>query len=298
MAAADGNDVIDNEPGEEEEPEANEENDDRPPNRNRGSRTRVTHAEFYSSRMSVRGDFNNVLAGGAVTQMYFVDSYVKVEGERLDWLRRNQAELHVERYYGLMDYINNRAERANLEVGSMFILPSSFIGSPRAMKQNYPDAMAICGKFGKPTLFVTFTCNPKWREIVANIPNYLTAFDRPDMVARVFHLKKKELVDDIEKKQVLGFTAARFEVIEFQKRGLPHCHMLVWVDSRDALSTPEDMDKTICAGIPDKTLYPRLYDSVMAHMIHGPCGAINKTHPAWIKRAAVKSSPKTSTKRL
>jgi hypothetical protein len=95
MAAADGNDVIDNEPGEEEEPEADEENDDRPPNRNRGSRTRVTHAEFYSSRMSVRGDFNNVLAGGAVTQMYFVDSYVKVEGERLDWLRRNQAELHV-----------------------------------------------------------------------------------------------------------------------------------------------------------------------------------------------------------
>jgi isopentenyldiphosphate isomerase len=28
-----------------------------------------------------------------------------------------------------------------------------------------------------------------------------TVSDRPDMVARVFHLKKKELVDDIEKKQ-------------------------------------------------------------------------------------------------
>jgi hypothetical protein len=62
MAAADGKDVIDNEPGEEEEPEADEENDDRPPNRNRGPRSRVTHAEFYSSRMSVRGDLNNVLA--------------------------------------------------------------------------------------------------------------------------------------------------------------------------------------------------------------------------------------------
>ena len=292
MAAADGNSVIENEPGEEQEPEADEENDDQPPNRNRGPRTRVTHAEFYSSRMSVRGDFNNVLAGGPVTQMYFVDSYVKVEGDRLDWLKRHQAELHVERYCGLMDYINNRAERANLEVGSIYILPSGFIGSPRAMKQNYQDAMAICGKFGKPTFFVTFTCNPKWREIVANIPNYLTASDRPDMVARVFHLKKKELVDDIEKKQVLGFTAARFEVIEFQKRGLPHCHMLVWVDNRDAPSTPEDMDKTICAEIPDKTLYPRLYDSVMAHMIHGPCGAINKNSPCMDEEGCSKKFPK------
>jgi hypothetical protein len=63
MDAADDNDVIDNEQGEEQEPEADEENDDRPPNRNRGPRSRVTQAEFYSSRMSVRGDFNNVLAG-------------------------------------------------------------------------------------------------------------------------------------------------------------------------------------------------------------------------------------------
>ncbi|EFX63307.1 hypothetical protein DAPPUDRAFT_119326 [Daphnia pulex] len=57
MAAEDGNAVIENEPGEEQEPEADEENDDRPPNRNRGPRSRVTQAEFYSSRISVRDVF-------------------------------------------------------------------------------------------------------------------------------------------------------------------------------------------------------------------------------------------------
>jgi hypothetical protein len=82
------------------------------------------------------------------------------------------------------------------------------------------------------------------------------------MVARVFQLKKRECIDDIEKKQVLGFATARIEVIEFQKRGLPHCHLLVWVDSRDASSTPEYMDSTICAEFPDKILYPRLYDLI------------------------------------
>ncbi|KAL5647488.1 hypothetical protein ACJX0J_041843, partial [Zea mays] len=31
---------------------------------------------------------------------------------------------------------------------------------------NYQDAMAICRVYGPPDLFVTFTCNPKWKEIV------------------------------------------------------------------------------------------------------------------------------------
>jgi len=192
-----------------------------------------------------------------------------------------------------MDYINNRAERENVEVSSIYILPSSFIGIRRAMKQNYQDAMAICAKFGKPTLFLTFTYNPKWREITANTPNYHSASDHPDMITRVFHLKKKELVDDIERKKLLGFPMAHIKVIEFQKRGLPHCHLLIWIESRDAPSSPEDIDKAICEEIPDKSLYPRLYASVMAHMIHGPCGAkINTKSPCMDVERCTKTFPK------
>nr|CAH0113273.1 unnamed protein product [Daphnia galeata] len=246
---------------------------------NRGPRSRITQAEFYSFMISVRNFFNPVLCGGPLTQQWMADTYCKIEANRLKYIRENQAELHVAQYNGLMDYINNRAERQNTQVGTVYILPSSFIGSPRAMKQSYQDAMAICGKFGKPTFFLTFTCNPKWREITANIPNYLTASDRPDIVSRVFYLKKKELIDDIENKQVLGFPTAYIYVIEFQKRGLPHMHLLIWIDRRDAPSSEEDMDNCICAEIPDKLTHPRLYASVMAHMIHGPCGAINKKSP-------------------
>lgn len=140
--------------------------------------------------------------------------------------------------------------------------------------------MAICGKFSKPVFFLTCTCNPKWREITANIPTHLSASDRLDIVAIVSNQKKIELVNDIEKRQVLGFATARIHVIEFQKRGLPHFHMLIWIDKRDAPGTAEDVDATICAEIPDRTTHPRLYDIVMAHMIHGPCGStINKNFP-------------------
>jgi len=58
------------------------------------------------------------------------------------------------------------ANNLNGRIGKMIILPSTFIGSPRNMLQNYQDAMAIVSKFGKPDLFITMTCNPKWREIL------------------------------------------------------------------------------------------------------------------------------------
>jgi len=42
----------------------------------------------------------------------------------------------------------------NAHIGKMVILPSSFIGSPRNMMQNYQDAMAIVSKLGKPDLLL------------------------------------------------------------------------------------------------------------------------------------------------
>lgn len=53
----------------------------------------------------------------------------------------------------------------NAEVGKTFILPSSFQNSIRAKKKNYYDSIHICLKLGKPTLFVTISCNPNWPEI-------------------------------------------------------------------------------------------------------------------------------------
>ena len=84
-----------------------------------------------------------------------------------------------------------------------------------------------------------------------------------------------ELVDDIEKRQVFGFATARIHVIEFRNRELPHCHMLIWVEKRDAPVSPEDVDGNICVEIPDKASNPRLYTIGMSHMIHGPCGLTN-----------------------
>jgi len=61
--------------------------------------------------------------------------------------------------------------------------------------------------------------------------------------------------------------------VEFQKTGLPHAHILLWLDGEEKLRTPTDIDGVISAKLPQADLYPKLSKAVATYMIHGPCGA-------------------------
>lgn len=95
------------------------------------------------------------------------------------------------------------------------------------MQQKYLDAMAIARKFGKADLFITFTANPEWPEITSNLSSGQTPADIPLVVCRVFKHKLESLIKEITKENIFGVSVANIHVIEFQKRGLPHAHILV-----------------------------------------------------------------------
>ena len=78
------------------------------------------------------------------------------------------------------------------------VLPASFTGSPRFMAKHYHNAMTIVRKFGKPTLFITFTSGAQWEYILSELEPHQTAVDRPDIAARVFKIKEQQLVSDIK----------------------------------------------------------------------------------------------------
>ncbi|KAL3810378.1 hypothetical protein ACJIZ3_000028 [Penstemon smallii] len=177
-------------------------------------------------------------------------------------------------------------------VGRRTVLPSSFVGSPRDMYQRYQDAMAIVQKFGKPDIFLTMTCNPNWKEIQEQLLPGQTAQDRPDLLTRIFRAKYEELNKDIYTRGVLGKVIAHVHVVEFQKRGLPHVHMLIILDEDDKLSTPDDYNQIVRAEIPHQEEEPKLYEAVMRHMIHGPCGLMNTGAPCMQKGKCKKGYPK------
>ena len=61
------------------------------------------------------------------------------------------------------------------------------------------------------------TTNPHWSEIERELLPGQTAYDRPDLVARMFQLKKKVVIEYIYKHGVFGRVVAYVYVIKFQK---------------------------------------------------------------------------------
>ncbi|CAL8129145.1 unnamed protein product [Orchesella dallaii] len=241
----------------------------------------LTQQDFYSYRLQLRPQFNPILHAGKLTQQFIIDAFLKVEGGRLHFMSqaKSQQQLRVDKYLGLMDFVNAQAEQRQLKAGRVVILPSSFTGSKRNLQQNYQDAMTMVSVFGKPDLFITFTCNPKWREIQEQLKPGETALDRPDIVATVFRLKFKELLHDITVRHILGRVKGYIFVIEFQKRGLPHVHMLIILEVSDKLREIEHFDSVVCAEIPDESDDPILHQIVVTCMMHGPCGSFKRDAP-------------------
>ena len=72
--------------------------------------------------------------------------------------------------------------------------------------------------------------------------------DRPIAVDRIFWVKCQELVKDINQ-GAFGEVAAMMYTIEFQKRGLPHVHILIILTEKDKLRTAADVDRFISAEL-------------------------------------------------
>ena len=128
-----------------------------------------------------------------------------MDTNNLNFLKTHQKELQAEYYSGLIDCVGHDMDTNPEDIGKKMILPSSYTGSPRALKALYQDAMAIVSRFGRPDFFVTFTCNPKWCEIEENLLPGQSAQDQPDVVAQVFKLKLDALLKDLLEKDVLGY---------------------------------------------------------------------------------------------
>ena len=252
---------------------------------------RVTLKDFSAFRLQVRENCMIPHCAGRLLHVYMVDCYARIEQERLNGQRQNQDTIRAELFQGLQDAVaRNDANPA--AVGRRIVLASSFTGGPRHMHQLYQDAMSVVREFGKPDLFITFTCNPKWPEIQeALLPNQKVT-DRPDICARVFKLKLDQLKKDLFSDHVFGRVVGRIHVVEFQKRGLPHAHILLIVEDNAKPRTPDDYDALVCAELPDPDTEPLLHEIVSKSLMHGPCGAAFPASPCMIDGACSKRYPR------
>ncbi|PIA43947.1 hypothetical protein AQUCO_01800182v1 [Aquilegia coerulea] len=142
-----------------------------------------------------------------------------------------------ERYFTVTDIVTN-GHNPN-DIGEKFILPSTHLGSPRHMYEIYQDSMAITRYYKHPDIFMTVTANPKWPEIQNEL--------KP--VARVFELKRKAIMHEIENRGLFGRVVAKV--------------------------TTDQVDRIVCAEFPDPIKHPALFETIKKCMVHGPCRTRN-----------------------
>ncbi|XP_074352539.1 uncharacterized protein LOC141691671 [Apium graveolens] len=102
-------------------------------------------------------------------------------------------------------------------------------------------------------------------------------------MARVFRLKLDQLIDDIMKNNFFGtclgakvldqlFAPISSVISVALERGLPHVHMLIWLDSASKHDLQANVNKYVSAEIPDPNVDPvgyaaYLYDEIPQHYV-------------------------------
>ncbi|KAL6140766.1 hypothetical protein ACLB2K_059060 [Fragaria x ananassa] len=76
---------------------------------------KMTCRDYYAYILQIRPHHESILLrGGRLLQQYVVDNYVKIETQKLRWVRSNQDNLRCELYDGLCDSLNGGENNAGM----------------------------------------------------------------------------------------------------------------------------------------------------------------------------------------
>nr|GMC82609.1 uncharacterized protein LOC109173038 [Ipomoea batatas] len=113
----------------------------------KSKRNTVSCREYYAYRFQLRqNDQSMLLHSGRLFQQFIVDTYIKIETQRLDYFRTQQRDVRTESMQGLVDSIACGETNAS-NVGRRVILLVSFIGGPRDMRKRYMNDMALVQRY-------------------------------------------------------------------------------------------------------------------------------------------------------
>lgn len=175
---------------------------------------------------------------------------------RLAYIRQNQIRIRQEDALLMDDPDVNASENV--------YLPASFIGSDRWASAQISDSLAIASQLGNPTFFITMTCNTDWPEIQSQLRPGQNWTDIPMVVVRVFKRKLSLLLRTLKTMFAnAGQCVYLVYSIEFQKRGLPHAHILT--KYARPCQEPAEIDLVVSAEIPDDPADAILVRRYMMH---------------------------------
>jgi len=184
-----------------------------------------------------------------LSQIYLVDSVSRAIDYRLRFYKYHQKDLFGIEAEPEREGEEGATDENNDNPGEKSFLSQSMHGSRRHLRSLAKNALALVSEFGRPNLFITLTCNPNWPEILEQLLPGQTAFDRGDVVCQVFYRKLQAVLKNIRAGNYFKINSTGHEsykihfevrVIEYQRRGLPHVHLVLKFEDHASLPRYED----------------------------------------------------------
>ncbi|SCV68086.1 BQ2448_207 [Microbotryum intermedium] len=253
------------------------------PRRGRGGSTKVSRSQWYAFYLHVRrGTYSIAHRLRHLFCEFVIDGWASAENDRLSYIANHQEEMRLTSRAAIEDAMARGIPAEQL--GQSDILASTIASGPRNVSNDSTTrsvwsratANRICSSPSRAILIGERSCVSS-----ARAKRRTTC---PNIVARVFEAKLQALMDDVYGTRdcagVFGQVLSHIYVIEYQKRGLAHAHILNTLAADDRPTTKDDVDRIVCAEIPDPDLYPCLLATVTSSMLHGKCGAANPRQPS------------------
>ena len=178
-----------------------------------------------------------------------------------------------------MDRVSNSDENIEGNLSTVF-------QSVRGSKQYWYRSEVLCmvREYGSPTLFLTLSCAEyesleisrylrKVNDVPDSYPIGKLCTEDPISVSRKFSPKFHDFFVII-KGQLLGQVTHYFYQKEYQARGAPHYHMILWIDGDPTVGKddPEEVlqwiQERITCRIPEEDSNPELHQLVNKYQCH------------------------------
>ena len=178
---------------------------------------------------------------------YICSVYGRMIQNRINFLFKHQLLLRKESEIRNGSVFDENEK--DLDEGIKTYVPANLTGSHAYWKKVADSAFFLTLILGSPKFFITITENSNWNEIAA-LNNSNDIMMNSPLLARVFYQKKLCLIDFIKKSKMFGNISGMLWRDEYQKRGMPHSHILIWSDFDT--EDPIAVDQIITCSLPKR----------------------------------------------
>ncbi|EYC41541.1 hypothetical protein Y032_0565g15 [Ancylostoma ceylanicum] len=209
-------------PPDKEEPDERNDASTLEKSRKRMSISQKEHSLFITA---CRGNIpnNKLLDMGKLFAQNATHLLARIEADRISAIVHNWTEIRSATASAMYNYMDQRLREKGVVLGRLVTLPT-YVGSRNWCRKQYSVGMTVAQRLGKPDLFITFTSNSEWSEILENLPTGMDSWlTEPLLCVRVFELKLKQFLKELTVDETFGPLEAYQLSIEFQKKRYAPC---------------------------------------------------------------------------